>query len=308
MKHFFRIKTTPISPQLLSIHFKGDIYRPVFWHASIDQDRPVGSQATFREHIHNFYHIVLYTKGEGAYSREGHFYTAQPGVCVLVHPNQRHDFVSKLRTAVYSELTFSYVNPQNEPLSCSFEQLLSLYSGLTVTLPDGLRVSSESRRILQALLIQMIDYLNSGRDLSMYHAHRTLSHIFNFLVEHRTNTIESEIIEDRFVRARMWIEEHYLESFSMDELAKSAGVSKGYFFRAFKKAFGVPPVVYQQQLRIEAAKTLLKATSLKCNEISFRVGFSDVYYFYRVFKKHTGITPKNYRKEVFSQLPQNHFK
>ena len=151
--------------------------------------------------------------------------------------------------------------------------------------------------MLKNLLIQITDYLNSGRESSVYYAHRTLAHIFDFLIEHCAKHQPSEMIDDRFFRTRMWIEEHYLETLEADELARMAGVSKGYFFRAFKKAFGIAPLAYQQQLRVEAAKTLLKATSLCCNEIAPRVGFTDVYFFHRIFKKHTGLTPNQYRKK-----------
>lgn len=296
MKRYVRIKEGDIYPQYCGIYAGNNYYRPVFLHTTIDQDRPVGSHATFRQHIHNFYHLVLYTQGQGEYFHLGRYFPATPGTCVLISPGQRHDFISRRKTAVYSELTFSYVNQEDQPLTLSFEKVLGLYSGLKVSLPENLRFSTEDRQSLQSFLNQLIDYLNSGRELSTYYAHRILGQIFDSLIGHRADTTQSEPIDDRFLRARMWIEKHCLENFPIQEPAKCAGVSEGYFFRAFKKCFGMTPVHYQQQLRIEAAKTLLKATSLKCNEISFRVGFSDVYYFHRVFKKHTGMTPKNYRR------------
>ena len=305
MKRYVRIKEGDILPQFCGIYTGNNYYRPVFLHTTIDQDRPVGSRATFRQHIHNFYHLVLYTQGKGEYFHHDHYFPAKPGTCVLISPGQRHDFISRRKTAVYSELTFSYVNREDQPLTLSFEKVLSLYSGLNVSLPENLQFSTEDRKSLLSCLTQLIDYLNSGQNLSTYYAHRTLGQIFDSLIENRVDTTHPEPIDDRFVRARMWIEKHCLENFSIKEPAKCAGVSEGYFYRAFKKFFGMTPIRYQQQLRIEAAKTLLKATSLKCNEISFRVGFTDVYYFHRVFKKHTGITPKNYRKDSFSHTPQN---
>jgi len=283
-------------PQIVSLEYQKDFYSPVFWHSAIDQDRPVGSRATFDEHIHDFYHIVLYTHGQGWYSQEGRYLPAAAGTCVLIHPGQRHDFISKRETAVYSELTFSYENLHGDPLKISFQEILRRYAGIDISLEGDALLSAGDCQMLKNLLFQITDYLNSGRESSVYHAHRILAHIFDFLIEHYAKHQPSEMIDDRFFRVRMWIEEHYLETLEIDDLAKMANVSRGYFFRAFKNAFGVAPLAYQQQLRVEAAKTLLKATTLRCNEIAQRVGFKDVYFFHRTFKKHTGLTPNQYRR------------
>jgi AraC-like DNA-binding protein len=120
--------------------------------------------------------------------------------------------------------------------------------------------------------------------------------IFNFLIENAVLTQQKLFPEDHIERAKEYIEEHYFDQISIDELAKIASVSRGYFFRKFKSQFHVSPLAYQQAIRIEAAKTLLKTTVLRCNEIAWRVGFSDVYFFHRIFKKHIGLTPVQYRK------------
>jgi AraC-like DNA-binding protein len=95
---------------------------------------------------------------------------------------------------------------------------------------------------------------------------------------------------------RLWIEQHYLEPVSMEQAARIAGVSKSYFFRGFKKTFSITPLAYQQKLRLEAAKTLLRATSLTCSQVADRAGFTDVFFFHRIFKKSTGQTPRQYRQ------------
>jgi AraC-like DNA-binding protein len=284
-------------PQAANLEYAGNIYRPLFLHSTIDQDRAVGSRATFSEHVHDFYHIVLYTGGQGWYSREGGYYPAGPGTCVLIHPGQRHDFVTRRQTAVYSELTFSYETDSEKTLKIPFSEVLSLYSGMNVQVIENPGLSYEARQGLYNMMVQITDYLNSNQPSSGYYVHRTLIHMLDFLIEHCTQKpVSQELVDDRFTRVRLWLEDHYREPISMEDLARMAGVTKSYFFRAFKKAFGMPPLTYQHMLRIEAAKTLLRATSLNCGEIAFRAGFTDMYFFYRVFKKHTGRTPKQFRQ------------
>ncbi|MCE5185610.1 MAG: AraC family transcriptional regulator [Planctomycetaceae bacterium] len=297
MRRFVRIKKLPERPQIASIYSGSAIFRPIMLHATIDQDRAVGSRLTFSEHVHDFYHIVLYTKGQGWYSKKGRFLPAEPGTCVLVHPGQRHEFVTRRQTAVYSELTFSYETDTQQTLKLPFAKLLSLYSGMDTTLFEDSILSAENRQSLSNLMVQAVDYLNSSRPSSGYYVHRTLAHILDFLMEYCTQKpLDPPIVDDRFSRIRLWLEEHYLEPVTMNQLAQMAGVTKSYFFRAFKKAFGMPPLAYQQMLRIEAAKTLLRATSLSCGEVAFRAGFTDVLFFHRIFKRNTGSTPKQFRR------------
>ena len=113
MIRFVRIKNPDSKSQVNSIFWDEVQYMPIFWHTTIDQDRPVGSRRTFVEHIHDFYHIVLYTKGQAEYSKNGIFYSAVPGTCVQTYPGLRHDFVSRWEKAEYSEITFSYVKIKN---------------------------------------------------------------------------------------------------------------------------------------------------------------------------------------------------
>lgn len=296
MRRFVRIKKPVEKPQAANLVVESKVYQPLFLHSTIDQDRAIGSRATFSEHIHDFYHIVLYTKGQGWYFKEGRYLPAEPGTCVLIHPGQRHEFVTRRETAIYSELTFSYENDTQTALKLPFSKIFSLYSGTDREISEHASLSFEERQTLSNMMIQITDYLNSSRSGSLYYAYRTLAHILDFLIEHCASIpLARQVVDDRFSLTRIWLEEHYLESISMDELARKAGVTKSYFFRAFKKAFGMPPLSYQQMLRIEAAKTLLRATTLNCGEIAFRSGFTDVYFFHRIFKKHTGLTPKQFR-------------
>ena len=297
MRRYVRIKKPDTIPQSGLIWTDKGPFSPIFWHTAINQNRPVGSKSTFSEHAHDFYHISLYTKGTGYYSKEGRFEQSVPGRCVLIHPGQRHDFVSRMGTAVYSEITFTYENKEGQPCMLSFDQILSGIAGAESSLKEKITLQKASRNTLHNYLVQITDYLNSTHPQSLYYAHWTLEHIFSFLIEHCCRQNSPEILDDRFIRIQMWIEQHYTDTLSIDELAHMAGMSKGYFFRAFKKATGIAPLTYQQKLRIEAAKTLLKTTSLRCNEIAYRVGFNDVCFFHRLFKKHAKRTPSQYRKQ-----------
>ena len=56
---------------------------------------------------------------------------------------------------------------------------------------------------------------------------------------------------------------------------------------------------YQQELRINQARHLLKTENLPVDEIAWIVGYNDPSYFGRVFKKATGYSPSGYRENGF---------
>lgn len=87
-------------------------------------------------------------------------------------------------------------------------------------------------------------------------------------------------------------------SFSISDAVTDAGFHPDYFRRCFKEEFGVSPIVYATNLRIEHAKKLLTLSiEYSIVEIAERCGFHDSFYFSKCFKTHTGLSPSGYRKK-----------
>lgn len=97
-------------------------------------------------------------------------------------------------------------------------------------------------------------------------------------------------------RAVLTIHEHFHEPLSLDELARSALVSKFYFLRVFQRATGVTPGRFLGAVRLHEAKRLLAHTSLNVVDVASRVGYSSTSTFSRRFTALVGISPTRYRK------------
>jgi len=288
-------------PKALVILHHEEAYFPSFVHAAVDQDRPVGDARTFAEHTHDLYHIVLYTQSAGFYVKSGKKHPAKPGNLVIISPGQPHDFVSHRRSSVYSEITFA-LNAQNgRPLTLPFEQILNIYTGVHGQLQSEPRLSKDTTQELVVIMIRIMDYLQGPSTMSDFYAHRALADVFDMIVAHcYTEHIPGAPLpqDNPILQVRQYIDEHYAETITADDLASISHCSKGHLFRAFKKSFRVSPLAYQQDLRFEAAQRLLRFTSLRCYEIAQRVGYSNVYFFHRQFKKRMGITPTRYRQSM----------
>jgi AraC family transcriptional regulator, arabinose operon regulatory protein len=101
--------------------------------------------------------------------------------------------------------------------------------------------------------------------------------------------------DDRLRRVLSHMEQNLARPVSVEELADIAHLQKNYFIGRFRKAFGMPPIRYLQQRRIELAKELLSRSEESVSEISSRAGFGDAFGFSRSFKDHTGYSPSAWR-------------
>ena len=92
-----------------------------------------------------------------------------------------------------------------------------------------------------------------------------------------------------------FIENHFAEKFSLDELAAMSHYSPRQFTRIFISIYGTTPQKYILSLRLKKACTLLKETDISVEDTALRCGFGDGNYFSRMFRKYIGMTPKQYR-------------
>ena len=301
MLRYLQAHQSQTTPKALMVLHANEAYFPTFVHAAVDQDRPVGDTRTFGEHTHDLYHVVLYTQSAGFYIRSGRKYAARPGTLVIVSPGQSHDFVSQRRSSVYSEITFSFKTQSGKSLTLPFEEILRIYTGVRGRLQSEPRLSKDTTQELVIIMIRIMDYLQGPSSMSDFYAHRALADVFDMIVAHcyAEHIPGAALPQDNpILRVRQYIDEHYAETITADDLASISHCSKGHLFRAFKKSFRVSPLAYQQDLRFEAAQRLLRFTSLRCYEIAQRVGYTNVYYFHRQFKKRLGVTPTRYRQSM----------
>lgn len=82
--------------------------------------------------------------------------------------------------------------------------------------------------------------------------------------------------------------------------AAAMAVSPVHLRRLFRAAYGLPPHRYWMRRRLDAARELLRQTSLPLKEIAQRCGFYDEYHFSRKFKSAQGVPPGEFRRQ--SQL------
>ena len=94
-----------------------------------------------------------------------------------------------------------------------------------------------------------------------------------------------------------WMSQHMDEELRLDRLASQAGLSKFHFLRLFKNATGESPSRYHTNLRMDAARRLLRETKKTVVEVALDVGYPNPSHFARLFRRQTGLSPSDYRRQ-----------
>jgi YesN/AraC family two-component response regulator len=105
---------------------------------------------------------------------------------------------------------------------------------------------------------------------------------------------EKEIRDERSALVLSYLDDHYAEPISLDDVAEVAGMHPARFSTWFKATQGVNYIDYLTGLRIETAKKLLRRDNALVKDVALASGFQNARYFGQVFKKIVGITPSRY--------------
>lgn len=128
---------------------------------------------------------------------------------------------------------------------------------------------------------------------------KALYNLLKNFVSTQMNEMLSEREEDflRPVRlAKKYIQNHFREQITLEEVSESVGLTPTYFSGLFKKETEVGFAKYLVNVRMEAAKELLRESNLPVVEICHSVGYNDIKHFTHNFEKSTGLKPSVYRK------------
>ena len=117
------------------------------------------------------------------------------------------------------------------------------------------------------------------------------------LNEESSERVRSSAQQIAAEKAIAYIQTHYAEKFSLDQIATALFLNKIYLSKCFKQATGVTLLQYHNRVRCEAACALLEHTDLSVEIVSDRVGFATPSHFARIFRGVYACSPTEYRKK-----------
>lgn len=96
---------------------------------------------------------------------------------------------------------------------------------------------------------------------------------------------------------RRYIDNHFKENLTLDQLAGLAHINKYYLSHTFRREFNISPINYLISRRIQESRFLLAETDHSLSQIAQILGFSSLSYFSQSFRRAEGVSPLEYRKQ-----------
>lgn len=110
-------------------------------------------------------------------------------------------------------------------------------------------------------------------------------------------SIDSNV--SRVTKAIMQIRQEYRQNLSVEVLAQLAGMSQSSFHGHFKQVTGTTPLQYQKDLRMIAARDLLRNGRHSVASASFEVGYESPTHFSRDYQRKFGRAPSRESSAAF---------
>lgn len=278
----------------------------------------IGSeQATFSKEDSAFsasYLFLLVASGSGTLEYDGNSFDLSPGDCVFI--DCRREYELRIGGAGEGRVSWCCFN------SSGMEAIYDAYvacSGRPVFHPEGSSVLPSGfpspASIFDEIYEIAVDERENVRSIRDVQLNEALSRLLTLVMcEGCRNCEENRDSKDmadsqnrakgtyisrkrqRCMAVRLYIEEHFGEKITLDNLAGQFHVDKYYLTKCFKEEYGVSINQYIIQMRIQEAKRMLRFTDEKIERIGKECGIGEAAYFSRVFKKMEGISPKEYRE------------
>lgn len=97
------------------------------------------------------------------------------------------------------------------------------------------------------------------------------------------------------LKVQHWLQATGAKEHAIPALAERAGLEERTFLRRFRKATGLRPTEYAQQIRIAKAREALELSKRPVAQIAWEVGYGDAAAFRKLFQRITGLSPADYR-------------
>ena len=239
------------------------------------------------QHTHNCSELFYVIEGQGQFLIENQTYPVSVNDLVIVNPNVLHTEVSLNA----SPLKYIVLGIEGLELTASAEGDDTSFCIINLK-----SIKDTVLHHLQNMLSE-IETKKPGYDIVC----QDLMEILIVLLGRQTNfstmlTPVSKKTSRLCGSTKRYIDTHYQENITLDQLAEISHVSKYHLAHAFAEEYGISPINYLISKRILEAEHLLKTTDFSLSLISNTTGFSSSSYFTQIFKKHKGMSPTEYRK------------
>ncbi|MFI3620789.1 AraC family transcriptional regulator [Vagococcus fluvialis] len=288
MSLYLEIPEWPLSFPFRTFENVGEIIVSPHWHKEIEIIYVAKGSVNigYNDQIIQVHEGEIFVFGSG----ETHYFLASPGSNRKVFQFDLNLFRDSLfKNTSQVELTTLFKEAENHSIHWPFkvkEKVLNCLDTLFEEM-NNLEIGYEHAMLSELLKLMTIYY----RDMPK----KTLAETSQSFVEAVNNHETLERLNAIFI----YIEEHFEDVITLEEISKYTGFSPYYFARFFKKNTGQTFLQFLTNYRINQAKYILSHEKVPMIEVAERSGFHSVKTFHHVFKEHVGVSPLKYQKTIF---------
>lgn len=250
----------------------------------VDLLRADASTHRYARHSHEGYALGVVEAGAHAFAARGERWTAIPGRVIIVNPDDAHDGGPVAHEGGYS---YRMIYVDGAVLAAAIEEAAGRRVGTPLfehavvsdtALADRLLRLHRALERPEARLERESLLITALVELARRHGRATP----RIGLRERSPKVVALALE--------YLTENFSENVSLAELATLAGVNRFHLLRAFRRTVGLPPHLYQTQLRLRHARRLILAGDPPAR-VAAASGFADQSHMIRKFKAAYGVTP-----------------
>ena len=261
-------------------------------------------------HWHKEAEFVYVTEGCGEYRISDDSYLIHEGEALFINSQAMHSLSVAPKSQNYSSINIIF-NPDYLIMPAQ----TSLYAKYIypITQNQELRAFYISGENLKKLspdngVTDILDYNLNERFGYEIQTREFLTRLWFYILENIPKSEISEstaakskisLDEKRTKEAILFIESHYAEALTLEEIADSIHLSKSECCRCIKRCLNMTPFEYLMRFRIlKSTQIMSTQKTASIADLASAVGFNSCSYFNKLFRKYMGCTPSQYRKKM----------
>lgn len=277
------------------------------------------STFSFPGESHNFWEFVCVDKGEITIGAEDQIYTLKKGDIAFHEPNEFH-WVKANGSIAPNLIVISFSS--RSPMMNFFRKKILRTDDFVRSLLA--RIIMEAGNFLEGRLddpyqtvLQMKDTLPpaSGQLIQLYleeliiyfyRKYSDLSFSDSQDQQKPDKTMKENIDTEVFHRVVAYLGQNLSNRVTIEKICKDNLIGRSQLQKIFSKKSGLGIIEYFSNMKIEAAKELIRTEQMNFTQISEKLGYTSIHYFSRQFKKMTGMTPSEYASSIKAMADRNH--
>lgn len=253
----------------------------------------------YRAHRHTFYHMVLFTKGQGSHTVDFERFEVRPGQIYFMIPGQVHSWSFEGETDGYivnfSEAIFRHFLADQDYL-----ERFSFFAGDASD--SVLQLDEEVKALVETCFRNILREVKQGSVYSLDLIRASLLRIFNLVAGTVAGALtdnqpqqSNRVVLDNF---RKLVNRHFAQYKLPKDYAALLYITPNHLNAVCQDFLGKPAgEIIRDRILVEAKRLLVNADTT-VSDIAYQLNFTDNSYFTKFFKKYAGMTPEEFKKGI----------